>query len=707
MILFIFTLVMFWWKIKSTDSQEFRPEYVFRNRALYLVTFIYHWGQRITYGGLYYALAIETGLINFIVSYNALDTLGTLGEKKFYSLWNGIFICAALVGALVGALDLFLNGPERERGKLGIGIVGGGTLLFLFLDSTFLTFAWGNYEMVITLCCEVILLVIGQFSVIKKTIRLRKEQPEEYGENTHEHIGSNIREWFLKNRKIITTILGTVLLCALGVFAVCMKNPSFFVNQKIAQRVAEKYLNEKYDTKMQYKTISLDETEEPYLYNVYFSPEGENYTFLVAVDYHFQINDEYSADNYLINKLFHSLSDSIQSKADNIWKNSKVEVVGDYGRENFPTIPDTINDTSTLEELDEVLNFEVEIILPEEYPNANHSMEECGRIAQFLEQLQDEPHYFDDIKISYTQPDDGKEKKYDTISLNSWQILKSDIDVKEYLDNGKVITGPSADGIKSNSGSIYSTNLSKEPVVIEIEPTVLWSMNGLTVTAESYYNNMEEYQHDEIKFHFENTSNQALYFAVDGVYADGYVYGGYFDVEVPARSSVDKNFSLYRDEKLREYGKNAVGEFEFYFRMGLGKKATRFDESGPCTLRTSAYNTDDTILQDVGNELYNKNGLRIFGKVYQDRFGYNDILMYVENERDNNLYVYVDKLWVNGEEIQEQTSMFVPAGKKSVKLCGGNDYEKLKDIDIQGIELKLRIENHSNVDEVEIVAVTF
>ena len=85
------------------------------------------------------------------------------------------------------------------------------------------------------------------------------------------------------------------------------------------------------------------------------------------------------------------------------------------------------------------------------------------------------------------------------------------------------------------------------------------------------------------------------------------------------------------------------------------------------TIKTSAYDSMETVKLDDGHELYNEDGLRIVGKyVDENSIWGTAVLLYIENNTGKNIGVQADDMSINGFMVQPFFSATVYDGKMSI-----------------------------------------
>ena len=222
---------------------------------------------------------------------------------------------------------------------------------------------------------------------------------------------------------------------------------------------------------------------------------------------------------------------------------------------------------------------------------------------------------------------------------------------------------------------------------ITIEEQVLFDQDGIKVTATAY--ETDSIWGDDIKLLVENDSDQDIVVGCTALIVNNYMITDLFSATVAAGKKSNEKLSL-STTGLKAAGIDAVGLVEVYFHVYNADTWDDIFDTDCITIKTSAYDTMDTTVDDSGAELYNEGGIRIIGKtVDEDSFWGTAILLYIENNSGRNVGISVDDMSING-------FMMTPLFSKTV-YDGKMAYE---DIDILSSELE---ENGiESIEEVEL-----
>ncbi len=222
---------------------------------------------------------------------------------------------------------------------------------------------------------------------------------------------------------------------------------------------------------------------------------------------------------------------------------------------------------------------------------------------------------------------------------------------------------------------------------VTIEEQVLFEQDGIKVTATAYES--DSIWGDDIKLLVENDSDQDVTVGSTALIVNNYMITDLFSATVAAGKKSNEKLSL-STTGLKAAGIDAVGLVEVYFHVYNADTWDDLFTTDCIAIKTSAYDTMDTTVDDSGAELYNEGGIRIIGKtVDEDSFWGTAILLYIENNSGRNVGISVDDMSING-------FMMTPLFSKQV-YDGKMAYE---DIDILSSELE---ENGiESIEEVEL-----
>lgn len=220
-----------------------------------------------------------------------------------------------------------------------------------------------------------------------------------------------------------------------------------------------------------------------------------------------------------------------------------------------------------------------------------------------------------------------------------------------------------------------------------IDEQVLMNAEGVVITATGY----EEggLVGDELKLLIENNGSSDVGVGCDALIVNDYMITDLFSETVAAGKKSNESLDLMSSE-LKSAGIENVGQIEIYFHLFNPDTYETTYTADPAVIRTNKYDQMDTEPNDDGHELYNANGYRIVGKyVDEDSIWGNAIVLYLENNTDQNVIFQCDNLSVNGFMMTPYFSSTVYAHKRAIdditlmsSELEENGIESVSDVDV-------------------------
>jgi len=210
---------------------------------------------------------------------------------------------------------------------------------------------------------------------------------------------------------------------------------------------------------------------------------------------------------------------------------------------------------------------------------------------------------------------------------------------------------------------VSSENKGDSVTTVSIEEQVLFEQDGIVVTAKEYVT--DRIWGDGIKLLIENNSDKNVTVGCNALIVNNYMISDLFVSGVAAGKKANEVMYLSNTE-LEAAGIESVGQIEAYFHVyDTDTYETVFDTDG-ITIRTSGFDSMDTVADDSGVELYNEGGIRIVGKtVDENSFWGTAILLYIENNSGDNVGISVNEMSINGFMMNPLFSTTVYDGKKA------------------------------------------
>jgi len=263
----------------------------------------------------------------------------------------------------------------------------------------------------------------------------------------------------------------------------------------------------------------------------------------------------------------------------------------------------------------------------------------------------------------------------------------------------------SDNGEKSDVAVANSTDSSASTITISEQ--VLVDQDGVKITAVEYVT--DSIWGDGIKMLLENNTSQNLMYSCDALIVNDYMITDLFAQSVAAGKSAYETLNL-SNSQLKQAGIDNVGKIEIYFRIYDNDTWDDLFKTGCITLQTSEYSNMDSTVNDQGIELYNKNNIKIMAQyVDEDSIWGKAILLYVENNSDQNVTVAVDDLSINGFMFSPMYVDTIYAGKKSFDdiTIFSSELEENGVTEVKDVELKFRIYNpdtYADIDNTDAIS---
>lgn len=266
------------------------------------------------------------------------------------------------------------------------------------------------------------------------------------------------------------------------------------------------------------------------------------------------------------------------------------------------------------------------------------------------------------------------------------------------------------DGYTHEKKEIVSStdDKNKESELPTIQEQVCFEDSGVKVTAKSMVNDF--IWGSGIKLLIENNGSKTYSVYVDQVIVNNCMISSYFSSEVAAGKKANDTLYLSSSD-LEASGIDNIGQIEIYFYLYDSDKRETVFRSDCITIKTSLYDKMDTTPNDLGHELFNKNGIRIVGKyVDEESFWGASVLLYVENKTEKDITVSCGEMSINGFMVTPFFAATVYSGKYAIEniTVFSSDLEENEIDRVENVELKFHIYNAKTYDTiVDTPAVTF
>ncbi len=221
-----------------------------------------------------------------------------------------------------------------------------------------------------------------------------------------------------------------------------------------------------------------------------------------------------------------------------------------------------------------------------------------------------------------------------------------------------------------------------------IEEQVLFDANDVKITATQY--NEDGIWGDSLQLLVENNGDASVGIGADVLIVNDYMVANVFSSQVAAGKKANETLDLLTSE-LEAAGIDNVGQIEVQFHLYDPDTFETTYTGDLVTVQTNHYEDMDTTADQDGQELYNADGVKIVGKyVDEDDIWGTAIVLYLENNTDQNIVIQCDDLSINGLMIYPYFSSTIYANKKAVD-------------EITLLETELEENGIETVEDVELV----
>lgn len=220
-----------------------------------------------------------------------------------------------------------------------------------------------------------------------------------------------------------------------------------------------------------------------------------------------------------------------------------------------------------------------------------------------------------------------------------------------------------------------------------IDEQVIFDMDGVKMTALSYQTG--GWTGDSIKVLIENNSGKKVGVGCDALIVNDYMISTLFSSIIDDGMKANETIDLYNSQ-LSAAGIANVGKIEVKFHLFDPDSFMTTTTGETYTIQTNHFDDMDLTPNDAGKELYNENGVRIVGKyVNDDTIWGNAIVLYLENNTDQNIVVQCDTMAINGFMMTPFFSSEIYANKRAISeitLMSSeleqNGIEKVQDVQV-------------------------
>lgn len=285
---------------------------------------------------------------------------------------------------------------------------------------------------------------------------------------------------------------------------------------------------------------------------------------------------------------------------------------------------------------------------------------------------------------------------------------ESEPPMSDSLQTNPTMTAPA---VTSPTEPDPSTVPETTPPVLEVklDQTVVFNEDGIVITATGLKETWSGYV---LKVRIENGTDKNIVFSGTDFVVNGIVLTAWAYVDVAAGKKTNEEITFYSDE-LEAVGITKIATIE-------GADAHIYDADSyetlytvPFTLRTSVADSYSQEILEIGELVYDKDGVKVFAQRVKDQFYGHSVRFLVENYSENEFVVTAENVSVNGYTISTWLYDTVYVG--TVRYCqmeiGESELEKNEITTLEDISFMLAFYDTNNfktidkTDEIVLVVV--
>ncbi|MGM9973635.1 MAG: hypothetical protein ACI33K_06315 [Clostridiaceae bacterium] len=255
-------------------------------------------------------------------------------------------------------------------------------------------------------------------------------------------------------------------------------------------------------------------------------------------------------------------------------------------------------------------------------------------------------------------------------------------------------SSPSDNDSQNNIGSedISKENTPEKPKAATIEEQVLFDDQNIKITAKSLEVSGSLFG-PEIKLIIENNSTENITVQANHVSVNGIMVDNSLSSDVAAGKKANDALTLYSSE-LELASIDTIKDIEFIFNIFNTDTWDTIVLSDRINITTSAASYEQAY-DDSGTVALDENGIKIVVKKIdsEESFWGADVLVYIENNREQDVTIQAQNVSVNGFMVDPIFSSDVLAGKKAFDTITfmESDLTDNSITDITDIELSFHI----------------
>ncbi len=266
--------------------------------------------------------------------------------------------------------------------------------------------------------------------------------------------------------------------------------------------------------------------------------------------------------------------------------------------------------------------------------------------------------------------------------------------------------------VTTSDASGTGTDGSSSKDAVTVAEQVLYDANNVKITATGLSED-DSWLGTSLTLLIENNSDQSLTIQARDANVNGYMVDTSMSANVAAGMKANDSL-VFQTSGLEECGIEQIASMEFSFTMLNSDTFETVFDSDVITVNTSIAEGYTQTYDDSGTVLLDANGIKIVGKGLStdDSFWGPGVILYIENNSDQNITVQTRDTSINGFMVTSTISESVLVGKKAITAVQfyDSDLESNGITDITSVNLSFHIFNSASWDAIldsDPITITF
>lgn len=245
---------------------------------------------------------------------------------------------------------------------------------------------------------------------------------------------------------------------------------------------------------------------------------------------------------------------------------------------------------------------------------------------------------------------------------------------------------------------------------VTIEEQVLYDENDIKITATGMDDGLFG---TELTLLIENNSSTDITVQARDSNVNGFMVDTMMSADVAAGKKANDSLT-FETSGLKDCGIEQIATMEFSFHIFNTETWDTIVDTDLITVDTSIADTYVQEVDDSGEVLVDSNGVKIVGKGLSadDSFWGPGVILYIENNSDQNVTVQVRDVSINGFMVSSSMSEDVIIGKKAMSAVQffSSDLEDNAITDITDVELYFHIFESDSFDTIfdsDVISISF